>query len=106
MQPVSSLMITFAAFGIGLLIAAFHFGGLWLTLRMLPVCARPRIFFWSSYLARYAVTLWGFAQVMAFGGYAWIASFLGFYLMRAFMLSRASCTGFHEFFVFKRPSWK
>jgi F1F0 ATPase subunit 2 len=87
---VSSLMITLAAFGIGLLLSGIHFGGLWLTVRLLPSCERPRLFFWSSYLARYAVTLYGVAQVMKHGGLAMTAAFIGFYLLRTFMLSRVS----------------
>jgi F1F0 ATPase subunit 2 len=102
-MPVSSLMITLASFGIGLLLSGIHFGGLWLTVRLLPVCERPRLFFWSSYLARYAVTLYGFSQVMKNGGLALAAAFIGFYMLRTFLLSRVSGVDISEmnFYGFK-----
>ncbi len=103
---VSSFMVAVASLGIGLLLSAIHFGGLWLTVRLLPSCTRPRLFFWSSYLVRYALTLWGFAQVMSYGGPALLFSLVGFYLMRAYMLSNVSGMGMSEFLVFKRPTWK
>lgn len=103
---ISDLMLTIAAFGIGLLLSSLHFGGLWLTVRILPRCARPRLFFWSSYLGRYGVTLWGFAQVMKFGGLALASAFLGFYLLRTFMLSKVSGVGMFEIYNFKGAAWK
>ncbi|ACS80291.1 ATP synthase subunit I [Maridesulfovibrio salexigens] len=103
---ISSIMITVAAFGIGLLLSAIHFGGLWLTVRMLPRCERPRMFFWSSYLGRYGITLWGFAQVMSYGGGPFVSSFLGFYLLRTYLLANQCGMGMLDVVKMKRTEWK
>ncbi len=64
------------------------------------------MFFWGSYLGRYAITLWGFAQVMKFGGLALASAFLGFYMLRVYMLSKVSGIGLSEMYNFKRAAWK
>ncbi len=99
-------MIIVAAFGFGLLLSAIHFGGLWLTVRMLPRCERPRLFFWSSYLGRYGITLWGFAQVMGQGPLPFVFAFLGFYLLRSYVLASHCGMGVLEFVKIKRSEWK
>ncbi|WP_320008504.1 ATP synthase subunit I [Maridesulfovibrio sp.] len=103
---ISRSMIIFAAFGIGLFLSALHFGGLWLTVRMLPRCKRPRLFFWSSYLGRYGITLWGFSQVMGYGPLPFVSAFLGFYLLRTFALANHCGMGLLEFARVKRSQWK
>lgn len=103
---ISSSMIIFAAFGIGLILSVVHFGGLWLTVRMLPRCRRPRLFFWFSYLGRYGFTLWGFAQVMSFGPLPFVSAFLGFYLLRTYALANHCGMGVFEFAKIKRSEWK
>lgn len=103
---IGDFMLIISAFGIGLLLSLIHFGGLWLTVRTLPRCVRPRMFFWASYLGRYAITLWGFAQVMKFGGLALASAFLGFYLLRTFMLSRVGRISMFEMYNFKGTAWK
>lgn len=99
---VDEFMLSFAAFGLGMLLSGIHFGGLWLTVRMLPTCERPRLFFWSSYFGRYFITLWSFAQIMKFGGLAMASSFMGFYFLRTFVLSRYCDVGMGEITGFKR----
>ncbi|WP_432737500.1 ATP synthase subunit I [Maridesulfovibrio sp. FT414] len=106
MIPADSVLKAFSSFGFGMLFSGLHFGGLWMTLRVLPYCRRPRLFFWASYLGRIAVTLWGFALVMEYGGPAWMVSFVGFYLMRAYLLSRVSGAGMCDFLTMKRMTWK
>lgn len=103
---ISRFMITIAAFGIGLLLSAIHFGGLWLTVRRLPRCEQPRLFFWSSYLGRYGITLWGFAQIISYGPLPFISAFLGFYLLRTYALANYCGIGILEFVKVKRPEWK
>ena len=103
---ISNLMITIAAFGIGLLLSGIHFGGLWLTVRMLPSTQRPRLFFWSSYLGRYGITLWGFAQVMGYGPLPFVSAFLGFYLLRTYALANHCGMGMLEIVKMKGIEWK
>ncbi|CCO24769.1 ATP synthase subunit I [Maridesulfovibrio hydrothermalis] len=98
----SDLMLAIASFGIGVMLSVIHFGGLWLTVWMLPRCERPRMFFWASYLGRYGITLGSFAQIMKFGGLALASAFLGFYLLRTFTLSRYCGVGLSEVIGFKR----
>lgn len=103
---VNSILPNLVFLGLGAVLAGIHFGGLWLTVRMLPNCARPRLFFWSGCIGRYAVTLLCFSKIMAHGGAALASAFAGFYLTRSFMLSSVSGVGMSEFLVWKRPSWK
>lgn len=102
----TDLMISAAAFGTGMLLGAFHFGTLWLTVRMLPGCVRPRLFFWASLLGRYAVTLACFAQVIKFGGMAAACAILGFHLLRSFCLSGYCRCGPPLLSGFRRYLWK
>ncbi|OEU65207.1 MAG: hypothetical protein BA863_13110 [Desulfovibrio sp. S3730MH75] len=84
----SNYILLCAFFASGAVLAAFHFGGLWLTVRYLPRTARPRLFFWSGCLLRYGVTLFVFGQIIKQGGAPIGSAFLGFYLLRTFALSR------------------
>jgi|GEM_PF-1759355 F1F0 ATPase subunit 2 len=106
MMIVNSFMIISAAFCVGLFLSVIHFGGLWLTVRTLPRCERPKLFFWSSYLGRYGITLWGFTQVLNFGALPFVSSFLGFYLLRTYLLADHCGVGILEFFKMKRVEWK
>lgn len=103
---INRFMIPIAAFGMGLILSAIHFGGLWLTVRLLPRCERPRLFFWSSYLGRYGITLWGFAQIISYGLSPFISAFLGFYLLRTYALANHCGMGMLEFVKVKGPEWK
>ncbi|WP_031485876.1 ATP synthase subunit I [Maridesulfovibrio frigidus] len=84
----SNYILLCAFFASGAVLAAFHFGGLWATVRYLPKAVRPRLFFWSGCLLRYGVTLFVFGQIMKQGGAPIAAAFLGFYLLRTFALSK------------------
>lgn len=103
---INSSIITIAAFGIGLFLSAIHFGGLWLTVRILPRCERPRLFFWSSYLGRYGITLWGFSQVLGYGPLPFVSAFLGFYLLRTYVLANHCGMGMLDIVKMKGTAWK
>ncbi|SDL58757.1 F1/F0 ATPase, subunit 2 [Maridesulfovibrio ferrireducens] len=84
----NNYLLLIAFFFVGGFAAILHFGGLWLTIRYLPRTVRPRLFFWSGCLLRYAVTLLVFLCVMKQGGAPLASAFLGFYLLRTAALSK------------------
>jgi F1F0 ATPase subunit 2 len=53
------------AFGAGIILGAFYFYGLWLTVRRLPSARRPVVMSLSSFFGRLAVVLVGFYFVTA-----------------------------------------
>jgi len=63
-EPVMALAL---GVGLGLASGLIHFGGLWATLRALPRLARPRLVFWTSWLARTACALAGFRLALFLG---------------------------------------
>ena len=48
-----------AGFAWGGFLSLLHFGGLWLSLSLMPRMPRPRLWFFGGLLGRYAVTLGG-----------------------------------------------
>jgi F1F0 ATPase subunit 2 len=79
MINIHDLFFSFAA---GTLIGLFYFGGLWWTLRRMPVLHEPIIWVIGSFLIRAALSLLGF--YFAAGG-QWIRiliCLLGFFLVR------------------------
>lgn len=72
----------------GALLSIFHFGGLWATLRIMPMAARPRLWFWGSWLVRFGVTLGGMYAAMKTGNLAVVSACAGFYTVRQFLIPR------------------
>jgi F1F0 ATPase subunit 2 len=51
-------------FGAGVVLGLFYFGGLWLTVRQIPLAGRPGLLSFVSFVVRTAATLLGFYVVM------------------------------------------
>lgn len=73
-----------AGLGLGL----FYFGGLWLTVRQLPVSHAPALLVLGSFLGRTALTVLGFYFVMAGRWERLLACLLGFLVMRTVLVAR------------------
>ncbi len=82
-----SLLIP-AGFAWGALLALSHFGGLWVTLRIMPYAARPRLWFWGSWLVRFGVTLGGMLIAMKTGNWVIVSTCAGFYTARQLLIPR------------------
>ena len=74
------------AFGAGLLLGAFYFGGLWWTVRKGVASARPALWFSGSMLLRISITLAGFYVVGHAHGERLVACLLGFIAARALVV--------------------
>jgi len=92
MMTNPSLLIP-AGFAWGALLAFVHFGGLWATLRAMPQAARPRLWFWRSWLVRFGLTLGGMLAAMKFGSWAIVAACAGFLAVRQFLIPRLIGSG-------------
>ncbi len=66
----------------GLLIGLFYFGGLWWTLRRMPVSHEPVIWVIGSFLVRATVSLVGFYFVSGVGWIKLLICLSGFILVR------------------------
>lgn len=72
----------------GVLLAFAHFGGLWMTLRIMPQAARPKRWFWRSWLVRFALTLGGMLAAMKLGSWVIVSTCAGFMVARQFLIPR------------------
>jgi F1F0 ATPase subunit 2 len=72
----------------GMVLGALYFGGLWLSLRLVPGRRRPRGPVGALYAARLAVALAGFWAALTAGPLALGAAMVGFIAMRALMVRR------------------
>ncbi|MDJ0727913.1 MAG: ATP synthase subunit I [Prochloraceae cyanobacterium] len=75
------------AFIVGLGLGLFYFGGLWLTIRQLPVTENPYRLFFSSLILRLGITLFVLylmlnGQTNLYSVLSLLACFLGFLLLR------------------------
>lgn len=70
------------AFGIGLTLGAFFFGGLWWTVRRLTVSPNPTGLLYRSLAIRFGIALTGFYLVMSGGGVRLALAVLGFLAVR------------------------
>lgn len=75
-------------FGAGLVIGAFYFGVLWLTVSRLPTARRPGLVLFLSTASRLAVTIIGFYLVSDGRGDRLLACLAGFIIVRVLMVSR------------------
>jgi len=80
------------ALGVGLLLGLSYFGGLWFTIRNLPIARAPVFWVLSSFLVRTGISLLGFYLVM---GHHWerlIMCVVGFFIMRSILVQRWGLT--------------
>ncbi|GBC61491.1 ATP synthase subunit I [Desulfonema ishimotonii] len=75
------------AFLCGALLGTLHFGGLWLTILLMPACARPRLCWYMSFLIRLCMTLAGMWIVLDRRPGAFIFTF-GAFLSVRWLISR------------------
>jgi len=87
---VNSLTIISTGVVWGGLLAAIHFGGLWLSLTLMPRVARPMQWFYGGLLVRYGLTLTGMWLALKTGAPAVMATCAGFYAMRMILVSKLS----------------
>jgi len=85
---VSTLMTISAGFAWGGVLSLLHFGGLWLSLTLMPRVARPVLWFYGGLLVRYGVTLGGMWLALQFSPLMVMATCVGFYVMRMIMVPR------------------
>jgi F1F0 ATPase subunit 2 len=76
------------AFGAGLLLSAFYFGGLWWTVRRGLVSKHPAVWFSGSLLLRTSVALAGFYFVGRGHWERLMVCLLGFVMARVFLIWR------------------
>lgn len=77
----------------GGLLSMLHFGGLWLSLTLMPKVARPHLWFYGWLLVRYAVTLSGMWLALEHGPPVAMAACTGFYAMRMLLVPRFTKMG-------------
>lgn len=70
----------------GMVLGLFYFGGLWLTVKRLPLAARPALLTLCSYLIRLGVTCAGFYALAAGSWERLLAELCGFIMMRIILV--------------------
>lgn len=79
---VNDFLLLMTAFGAGIVLGAFYFYGLWLTVRRLPSARRPVVMSLSSFFGRLAVVLVCFYLVTAGQWERLVACLVGFLAAR------------------------
>ncbi len=87
---MNTLTMSSAGFAWGGLLALMHFGGLWLSLTIMPRVSRPAQWFYGGLLVRYGLTLTGMWLALKVGPPAVMATCAGFYVMRMILVPRLS----------------
>ena len=77
------------ALAVGVAIGLFFFGGLRLTVQMLPHTSRPWLWAALSFTVRSAAAVGGFYWIAGERWLAWMACLLGFLLSRTVLVRRA-----------------
>ncbi len=72
----------------GVALSVVMFGGLWWTLRRLPLVHRPALFAMASFWVRLGATVFGFYLVTAGDWRRGIAALLGFLIGRSMLVRR------------------
>lgn len=85
---MSVILYLALAFAAGLVLGAFHFVSLWMTLHKLPSAKHPALVSTASYLIRMAVTLLGFYLVMRGSWERLLVCLGGFIVTRMYLVRR------------------
>ncbi len=85
MSVVPSLLLGLAG---GLVLGAFFFGGLWLTVRAATSAARPRLLLAGSFVVRFAVLAGGLYLLMLGDWRRLLAALVGLLLARTLLARR------------------
>jgi F1F0 ATPase subunit 2 len=83
---LAATLIFILAFAAGIGLGIFYFGGLWLTVRRLPVARHPVFLSFCSFFCRLMVVLAGFYFVMDGHWQRLIVCMLGFLGMRSILV--------------------
>ncbi len=87
MNEALRLLLSLAS---GILLGAFYFGGLWLTLKRLPGNGQPAFLTLASFLARSALCLFGFYLIAGQGLEALAFSLVGFISLKFALIHHLS----------------
>jgi F1F0 ATPase subunit 2 len=82
------LLQTLVPFAAGAGIGIFYFGGLWLTVRLLPVVRQPALLTLGSFFIRMGLSLGAFYFVMGGDWVRLLICVAGFFLVRVIMVRR------------------
>ena len=78
---------------LGITLAVFYFGGLWMTVRMIPKAARPRLLLLFSFFGRATVAVLCFYLVLQQGPFLFCPAALFFFVTRFVLTSIFGKTG-------------
>ncbi|GAB4144538.1 MAG: hypothetical protein Tsb009_16280 [Planctomycetaceae bacterium] len=73
---------------VGLLLGVFYFGGLWWTVRRMPLARHPLQLYFGSLIARLAILLAGFYGVLSYAGWAELVTALAGFIAARLLLIR------------------
>jgi len=74
----------------GLALGIFYFGGLWITVRLVPKVSHPKKLLFISFVLRISLVLAGLWLVLRLHSLHFLATLAAFFLVRFIVLSRAS----------------
>jgi F1F0 ATPase subunit 2 len=74
----------------GMSLGIFYFGGLWVTVRLVPRFAKPKKLLFVSFILRISLVLSGLWFVLRLHSLHFLATLAAFFLVRYIMLSRVS----------------
>jgi F1F0 ATPase subunit 2 len=77
-----------AALTMGVLLGAFYFGGLWMTVRRLAISRQPALLLFASFVVRMSVVLIGFYTVSGGRWQPIVACLVGFLIARMLLVRR------------------
>ncbi len=77
----------------GLVLGMIYFGGLWFTVRKIPVSSSPQLLLFGSLLLRLGLCLGSFYLLLLQGRQLLVTAMIGFLLVRFYWLSVASKPG-------------
>jgi F1F0 ATPase subunit 2 len=76
----------------GVFLGIFYFGGLWITVRMVPQITQPKKLLFISFILRLSGVLAGLWFVLRLHSLHFLATLAAFFLVRFIILSRVSRT--------------
>lgn len=74
----------------GMSLGIFYFGGLWVTVRLVPRVSKPKKLLVISFILRISVVLTGLGFVLRLHSLHFLATLAAFFLVRSIMLRRVS----------------
>ncbi|MDQ1260830.1 MAG: hypothetical protein QG575_11 [Euryarchaeota archaeon] len=87
---MNSAFLLATSFFVGVLLGAFYFGGLWLTIKRLPCSQQPTLLSLGSFFARSLICILGFYLIIGSGMKALLICLAGFVLTKVALIRRLS----------------